>query len=219
MTVRLSQLDIWGRHEQRCLGLLRRGLVLLSQRIVGTTEPELNRELYFCVLEATQEALRAGATFVPTVVPEGRNPPVGSDAEAAPRERKVPDFYWALIDHQVLDPRHAARQYAVECKRLAVPSRTDWVFTEQYVVAGILRFVRPEHAYGKGVSSGVMVGYVQDLSAPDALAQVNSCASSHGVPGLTTLAAPPGGLREFAHDITRGFHAHHFRLLHLWVQL
>ncbi len=47
---------------------------------------------------------------------EGRNPPVASDAERAAREHKIPDFYWAYIDHLAVNPLAAARQFVVDAK-------------------------------------------------------------------------------------------------------
>jgi hypothetical protein len=214
----LSQLNLWEAHERTCLDLLGRALALLAGDPGGEVEDDLNRQLYRCIIRATQEAARSGTQNLPVVVPEGRNPPVGSDAVRAKREHKIPDFYWPVVDHQEPDAARAARQFAVECKRLTAPTRADWVFTEQYVVAGVLRFMREEHGYGKDSASGAMVGYLQDMTLDNALREVNACGGEHALPPLQRRRTIRDGA-ELNHDLERPFPESPFRLLHLWVRM
>jgi len=125
----------------------------------SVSEPDLNREFYFLLVTATQTARRHGMSLSPPV-PEGQNPPSADDAARAAREHKRPDFYWGLIDDLEPDPRRAARQFVVECKRLDVATR-GWIFTARYVSDGILRFINAYHGYGRDATSGAMVGYLQ----------------------------------------------------------
>jgi hypothetical protein len=148
---------------------------------------------------------------LPVVVPEGRNPPLASDRERSGREFKIPDFYWAYHDHDGDEP---ARQFVVECKRLTPASR-GWIYTEQYVTAGIARFIGVTHEYGKAAPSGAMVGYLQALSYGAALAAVNSCLASAPLPLLEPFdQASPVPILD--HLLDRSFPESPFRLRHLW---
>jgi len=146
------------------------------------------------------------------VVPEGRNPPLTSDRQRAAREFKRPDFYWAYHDHDGEEP---ARQFVVECKRLACTS-SGWTYTEQYVTAGIVRFVTTNHGYGKAAPSGAMVGYLQRVGAELALAEVNGHLMKAALPSVEAAATQTAGLTTLEHLLTRGFPHSPYRLRHFW---
>lgn len=215
---RLSSIDLWANHERRCLRILREALELLDLPDDDEGEVDLNRRLYRCVVRASHAiAARDQVEQLPVVVPEGRNPPAASDAERADREHKIPDFYWAYIDHLAIDPLSAARQFVVECKRLTTAS-SRWIYTEQYVQAGVVRFVTVEHAYGKEAPSGAMVGYLQALALDQALEEVNACALAMQLPPLELSDRGVGRRTELDHELQRAFPDSPFRLVHLWVR-
>lgn len=219
---RLSQMGLWDAHRAACLVVLRRALVQLAAAASGIYEVELNRELYFCLLGATQEALKHNESAPGAPVPEGHNPPAADDTERATRERKLPDFYWPLIDHLEPDPRRCARQFVVECKRLDIPSSRSWIFTQQYVSAGVARFKNPEHGYGQDAPSGAMVGYLQGLATQDALDEVNAFTTDENLPPLLLVTTTPDGVKgvsEFDHSFTRRFPESPFHIQHLWVRM
>jgi hypothetical protein len=168
------------------------------------SEDELNRRLYRCIVEAAGEIEKREGIELPVVVPEGRNPPLVSDKERNEREFKVPDFYWAYHDHDGDEP---ARQFVVECKRLTRASQ-GWVYTEQYVTAGVMRFIAVTHAYGKATPSGAMVGYLQELDHDAALVAVNACLKGAGLRELR----PP----TLDHLLDRSFPDSPYCLRHLW---
>ena len=136
----LVSIDAWGAHERRCVELLHSALDALAPIGLDESEDELG-------------------TTLPVVVPEGLNPPLATDEQRATREFKRPDFYWAYHDPDGDEP---ARQFVVECKRLTAAGAT-WVYTEQYVIAGVRRFVAVDHGYGKEAWAGAMVGYIQRI--------------------------------------------------------
>lgn len=130
---------------------------------------------------------------------------------------RIPDFYWAFIYHLAIDSIAAARQFVVECKRLTLPSK-NWMYTEQYVQAGISRFVTVEHAYGKEVPSGAMVGYLQVIALDQAMSEVNSCAVAEKLAPLHLSDRGTKRRAELDHQLERGFPDSPFRLIHLWIR-
>lgn len=214
---RLTSIDLWGRHERRCLQILREALAMLATYDDGDREVDLNRRLYRCIVAASHAIAQREQVELPVVVPEGRNPPSASDAERSTREHKIPDFYWAYIDHLADNPVAAARQFVVECKRLTVPSK-NWVYTEQYIKAGVVRFTSSDHGYGKAAPSGAMVGYLQEVMQLDqALLEVNAVATAEGLPTLTPRG-DPAKIAELDHSLVRAFPDSPYHLLHLWLR-
>jgi len=222
-SLRISQLKTWERHVNLVLKVFLRALELLQSRTNdGDSEITLNRELYFCLLEANSEIHKSTGEAInhaPTI--EGNNPPDADDVQRAVRENKIPDFYWGFIDHAVVNPRRGARNFVIECKRLGKPIRADWVFNENYVHHGVLRFVTEEYAYAKGEKEGAMVGYVHSMNFADILLEVNKTTTQVSV---ADLEGPDdgwqiGGISHLHHSLTRPFKVSPFYLRHLWVDL
>jgi hypothetical protein len=215
---RLSRLPLWERHEARVLAILREALTLLAQRGLSGDEPMLNRELFFCLCEANRNALLRGEeAFDYPVVWEGRNPPLEDLPEGEASERKVPDFYWGYFDHSEPDPRRAARNFVIECKRLGSPTPAGWVFTKHYVEDGVIRFVDPEWRYGRAVATGAMVGYIQSMTTLSLLREVNVSLQRHGLAALTNARRARRPLDEMEHTLARTFPVSPYRIVHLWV--
>ncbi|MEN3327590.1 MAG: hypothetical protein V7638_2397 [Acidobacteriota bacterium] len=220
---RISQLRTWERHVDLVLTVVVRGLTLLQSKAnIIDSENNLNRELYKCLLDANREIYESrGEAFDHAPTYEGKNPPDADDIERALRENKVPDFYWGFIDHSAIDPRAGVRNFVMECKRLGKPFRSDWVFNENYINHGVLRFITEEHGYAKGDKAGSMIGYVQSMDLADILAEVNRTAQ--GVP-LPQLQGPVGGWQVGAtsklhQTLNRSYPISPFYLHHLWVDL
>ena len=214
----LRDLDIWAIHADRCTAVLRRALELMSKLQLSSTlnEVALNREMYFCILAAQRELGARGQAPLAPVIPEGHNAPAATDAERADRENKIPDFQWGLTDDQVADVRKSAKHFVVECKKLAKPRRPDWIYTEQYVVAGARRFVTRGHGYGMGVRDGAMVGYVLTFALPDPLNEVAGHLARLGFPPLVEITRQDTDYVEMTHSLDRPFAESPFRLDHLW---
>jgi hypothetical protein len=179
------------------------------------TETDLNRALYFRLLEAHRDVGPASAPLAPPI-PEGRNAPSADHVARDPRENKVPDFQWGLTDHQVQDARKSAKHFVVECKILGTPKRSDWIYNEQYVIGGVVRFVDPRHGYGMGVAEGSMVGYVVDLAIDAARAEVASQLAAVPLPPLSEVARGEDEFREFTHELERAFDESPYELRHHW---
>lgn len=211
----LTSIDLWQRHEQRCLQTLRDAVIRLTAGPADEGELELNRRLYRAIIAVQGADAHNGREQLSVVVPEGRNPPFDADPVRTAREYKVPDFYWAYVDYLAPAPEAVARQFVVECKRLTGATK-DWDYTAQYVHAGILRFATEEHGYGKGVPSGAMVGYLQAIDPDQALAEINACATAQGITPLVVRNHPTNATTELDHKLERPFRDSPFFLTHLW---
>jgi hypothetical protein len=213
----LSSVNLWERHRERCLDVLREALSSLADGSANERETDINRRLYRAIVATEHaQARRSETQQLSVVVPEGRNPPVGSDEERSTRENKIPDFYWSYIDDLAAVPEDAARQFVVECKRLTKASR-NWDYLEQYIGAGVMRFITVEHGYGQGCGDGAMVGYLQQMTVEEALAGVNAAAEGQKVPTLVVQADSGGRPVELDHELVRPFPISPFRLFHVWV--
>lgn len=211
-----TSVDLWERHRVRCLALLREALAALDPGPAGESEAELNDRLYKALLTAHHAAELAGFPHLSVVVAEGQNPTVGGDLVGAPRGRKIPDFYWAYIDHLSAEPTDCARQFVVECKRIAPPT-PDWEFTARYVHSGIRRFIDEEHGYGKMTAAGAMVGYLQSMPDDEAEEKVAEVLAGAGLPALSRTPAMTG-LVELTQTLVRTVPESPFQLTHHWVE-
>ena len=211
----LSSLDLWDDHERLCKQLLRDALTALGDASVGADENELNRLLYRSIIRVSHSAAQSGE-HIPPVVPEGKNPPAASDEERARREFKIPDFYWAFIDPLADDPDDASKQFVVECKRLTNPVTR---YSQEYVRSGIARFIGLGHGYGKGMKSGAMVGYLQEVFLDDALTHVNGVAVEDNINTLALRTRDGENGAELDHSVARPIPVTPYRLTHIWSRV
>ena len=211
----LSSIDIWSYRERVFKALLWEALRSLADQSTETNENDLNRCLFRAIIRATHQAAQNGED-VPIVVYEGRNLPAASDHERAEREFKIPDFYWAFIDPLANDPDDSCKQFVVECKRLTNPFAR---YTGEYVKSGIVRFINVRHGYGKGMKSGAMVGYLQDVLIDAVIAGVNAVAIGESITGLVVQNRNGELDAELTHEVTRSFAVSPFQLTHAWTRI
>jgi hypothetical protein len=219
---RLSSINIWRSHEKRVLEVFEEALLLLRQKAnLGKSEVLLNRELFFCLLEANNKLRKLGRGFDYPPTTEGKNPPSPDDECRAKREDKIPDFSWGFIDDTQTDPRRGARFFVIECKRLGTAPRSDWILNENYIAHGINRFIADEYGYAKGEASGAMIGYVQDMQFDQILQHVNDTATTASIPllMLSMEGWQDKNISRLYHKLSRSFLASSFLLQHLWVDL
>jgi hypothetical protein len=189
-------------------------------------EHELNRSLHLKVVTVLHRRLRDGPEPLYSSPPvwEGQNPP-SPTTEGTGAEAKRPDFYWGYVDGTESDVERSSKHLVIECKRLG-----RWDFNRKYVRNGIVRFVAPEHSYGKDAPSGAMIGYVQSMETYEILTIVNEEIASVPLPALGPVeitdnstdssgATPGDALNYFEHTLTRSFPVDPFRLLHIWMDM
>jgi hypothetical protein len=215
---KLTSINLWERHERRCVQMLRDAIALLADGPADEGEPDLNRRMYRAIIAVQGADARRGLEQLSIIVPEGRNPPVASDARRTAREHKIPDFYWSYVDYLAPAPDAIARQFVVECKRLTAATK-NWDYIAQYIHAGVLRFVTEEHGYGKESPSGAMIGYLQTIDIVDALNGVNAHARANGLSTLVIRDRSLDGLVELDHRLDRSFPDTPFLLMHFWTRV
>ncbi len=210
---------LWAQREAFFLSQLVRALELLRHRAaLPTDEVGLNRELYFCLLEASRE-LDPRAKY-PRALTECCNQPDPDYAVRSKREDKRPDFQWAFTDPHEPDIRRSAKQFVCECKRLGFPTSRNWILNVNYVTDGVCRFADQAWGYGQRFASGVMVGYWQTMEPDAILTEVNATGQKHGLPNLALTGGwQPGGVSKLEHSFARSFPISPFRLDHLWVDV
>jgi hypothetical protein len=178
----LKSRSFWAKREARCLAILEHALLSLREESnLPDAEVDLNRRLYFCLLQASRK-LHPNETIAPT--PECNNQPDVDDQARAIREQKRPDFQWIYLDKYEADPNRSSKQFVVECKRLGKPARIDWVLNANYVNHGVCRFKDAQWAYAKRFPSGAMVGYWQSMVAENILADVTDELRKHSLPEI-----------------------------------
>jgi hypothetical protein len=201
-----------------CLGILEGALLLLrKQGDLPETECELNRRLFFCLLEANHKLFPKN-DIAP--ISECNNQPDPDDETRTAREHKRPDFQWVFIDRYEMDVRRSSKQFVVECKRLGKPARANWVFNINYVGQGICRFRDPQWSYAQRFPSGVMVGYLRQMESGQVLKEVNDESRKMLLPELMLIGAWNfDKVNHLEHSFERSFDVSPFQIRHLWIQL
>ncbi len=176
----ISKLNTWERKEKEILALLISALNFLSLiPLHDQSEPAINRKLYWAL---RRQAARPSYF----VMCEANNQPSDEEVTEKERERKRPDIQILWKDTLEQDPLKCQREYIIECKRLGRPMASR-IFTSEYVMNGIKRFVAKSHGYAKGCSSGTMVGYIQNMELQDILKEVNATSSLIPLPPLVLI--------------------------------
>lgn len=222
---RLSKIDSWASFETRILKVIVSALEILRNRKLDLTkeiEDKLNYELYFCMLEAVRRLGGEDSGINSPPVYESWNQPLEEEELLDVARKKRPDFQWGYINHSEPNPRKSAKHYYIECKRLGTPIRSDWIFNQNYVLHGVLRFVKPECKYGRASSSGTMIGYIQSMEEEDILAEVNEEAFNSNIAAIKL--SPKGwkkkGVSRLEHKFSRSkVLPTHFTLRHFWLDL
>lgn len=221
---RLSIIDSWGNHEARVLRVLTLALeILRSNNPDLTTENEdtLNYELYLCMLDAVRELGGVDSGFDWPPAYECINQPLEDEDHLDVARKRRPDFQWGYIDH-LAPPRKSAKFYYIECKRLGKPTPSGWVFNQNYISNGVLRFVNRAYNYGRASSSGTMIGYVQSMENENILAEVNSEAGNNGIPAieLNSEGWKNNGTSRLDHEFDRPeVPPTPFKLRHFWLDM
>lgn len=223
MPPRLSDLNLWKRHQERVCEVLEYALILLSQKPnLIQDEDSLNRELHGCLREANAYLYKMGKGLDTQFYLESRNQPSADHSEKHGRENKRPDLQNGLVDHNEFDPRKQNKNFAIECKRLGMPLSSNWRLNENYVNHGISRFVSEEHEYGRDVDSGAMVGYVESSDFDHILGEVNTTLNVvHSAQAPLELQNDwdSSDAKILEHSLQRVFPVSPFALKHFWIDL
>lgn len=216
--------DLWDQKQASFLKAIELALNKLRLEInLPKQEIDLNRKLYWLMLEAIHELDPEGKIYQTIPSPEACNPPDPSDETRAERELKRPDFLWGYRDNhaELLESAYMAKSFAIECKRLGFPDPRYWVLNENYITKGVQRFIERKHGYASSASSGMMVGYVQTMDLLDILNEVNQHGRNNSVSkiDLSSDGWQPNSISHLGHEFDRQYPITPFYLLHFWVDL
>jgi hypothetical protein len=147
--------------------------------------------------------------------------PVTGDELKGGKIKKRPDFTCKCINPWAASPEKYEISLHIECKLLGNPTSATWILNKNYVKNGIKRFDSKIHEYGKRADSGVMIGYIIDMTPQEIESEVNDYQKKH---------APEYKKIKFFFDTTTLFRTTQdikrknvmpvrFELIHLWVDL
>lgn len=138
-------------------------------------------------------------------------------------ESKIPDFQLEFKDRlgRGKSLNEYFKNYDIECKRLGIKMTSGRSLSKEYVVRGVIRFIKNTHCYGQYTSSGMMIGYVQGTDMQTILDEINDNTSSFA---LSTLVLSPEGwtpeISRLDQRIDRSeVQPTPFDLRHIWVDL
>lgn len=210
-----GRLNLLADYEEMLINIVIEALQLLQDNDSSENETSLNRKLYQCIIR-TYSLRSARGEDIPESAPafDAPNPPMTAAPIASEKTR--PDLRWDLVDH-LQDPA-SVRSYAVECKRLRTPSHGR-IFTSEYALNGVARFVKDDHQYGENMASGVMVGYWQEMSREALLAEINDALADLDLPELIFDDAAARLLHQASQQLARGFTISPYTLRHLWLDM
>jgi len=105
--------------------------------------------------------------------------PVSIDEIKESISGKRPDFTCKFVNPFAMEHEAYEIPLHVECKRLGRSANKNWDLNKNYVVNGIMRFDSIIHEYGKRADSGIMIGYIVNLSHEIILQEVNAHQNIH----------------------------------------
>lgn len=211
---------LWQRHENLYLEVFSSALKeLFSKKISLEHEDTISEALCVTLRHVCFEISHTRNIEVKTPEWEGPIQPVEEEEMTGGKIRKRPDFTCKCFNRFASIAEEHEISMHVECKRLGKPTSATWILNENYVKNGIKRFDSPTHEYGKRANSGLMIGYIIDMSPETILFEVNGHQKKH-LPGNPDIEFEfgVGNLLLSRQSLTR-MHVfpEQFTLIHLWA--
>jgi hypothetical protein len=147
--------------------------------------------------------------------------PVTNDELKGGKIKKRPDFTCRLLNPWADSHEKHEISLHIECKLLGYPTSATWILNENYVKNGTKRFDSEIHEYGKRAGTGLMIGYIVNMTPEEIESEVNTYQKKHlpeymGIkfsPESTTL------LRAHQYISRKNVTPAQFELIHLWGDL
>lgn len=219
----LDQIPTWDSFDRNIIEIFTRALIYLaSEKSLHKNENSLNTKVYHFSKIANSELRKTGKGLIGCPVIEASIQPRDENDEPSTGFQNRPDIQWTIFDDQAQGIGNAYLYYTIECKRLGEPESTSWIFNENYVDEGIVRFIKDDKGYAKDVDSGMMIGYIQSSSPSEILKDVNSRAEARKIPPISLTSGNwviDGPTRLDRHELNRNYQPQRFFLNHIWVDL
>jgi hypothetical protein len=100
--------------------------------------------------------------------------------------RKRPDFTCNFCNTYAENPEEFELPFHVECKKLGAPTSPQWILNKNYITEGIVRFDSSDHEYGKRATSGLLIGYIINMTPETIEVEVNNYQKSY-IPAFPIL--------------------------------
>lgn len=213
---------LWQRHECLYLEVFSSALQKLDTNNISLDhEDTISEALCIPLRHVCFELLCTRNIEVKTPDWEGPIQPVEEVEMKGGKIRKRPDFTCKCYNRFASTAEELEISMHVECKRLGSPTSATWILNEKYVKNGIKRFDSTTHEYGKRATSGIMIGYIIDMSPETILSEVNEYQKKH-LPDNPAIKFEfgVGNLFESHQSLTRKHVLpEKFTLIHLWSNL
>ena len=170
MRLRPSRAEMWKRHVENYTEVFRQALLsLLGEKQIDKNEIAISRRLNYLVQKKCFEFNKdlIFPIFDTSIISESDNE--NDDQKKSGR----PDFSCRLKNHHATSHEESEIDFHVECKCLGFSKNSSWIYNENYVNHGIMRFDHEDKRYGENTSDGLMVGYVLSMSPEDICREVN----------------------------------------------
>ncbi len=213
----------WNLFKQKYMELFSISLVeLANEESVPGDEDAISERLILILRQVCfklNQARKNEAIRVP--IWEAPIQPIREDELKGGKKKTRPDFTCYYFNAHADSPNKQEIPLHVECKRLGSPTSSSWNLNPNYVENGIKRFDCNRSNYGKHAYTGMMVGYIINMTPEEISAEVNSYQKKAlpGFPGIhfnfnakTIFQAHQEIKRQWVKPVR-------FELIHLWVDL
>jgi len=213
---------LWQKHEEIYKQVFSQALLKLSsQMTISGNEDSISERLCIFLREVCFELNNRNVNMeIPTPKWEVPIQPVNEIELTGGKIRKRPDFTCSCTNKYASKPEDYEIPLHVECKCLGRTLITGWNYNKNYVVNGIKRFDCSIHQYGKNALSGIMIGYILNLSYTSLQGEVNYY-QTQDLPYLPAIDFSLAvKLFQTEQQIERKYvHPNQFKLIHLWSDL
>lgn len=213
---------LWQKHEALYIGIFIIALQRLSDDKYDTTSEDGISERLCPILNTVcfEESQKYNCEIR---TPDWEKPiqPITDSELKGGKVRKRPDFTCKLTNPFATCANEHEIPFHIECKRLGFPTSPGWILNENYVINGIKRFDCMRHEYGKRAPSGMMVGYIINMSPERILDEVNTHQKKHcsDNPNIEFKLVHKK-VQQYRQRLKRkNVKPEVFRLVHLWVDL
>lgn len=196
--------------------------LLRGTEVVGKDENALSEML--CVIIRQVCFKMNGSEYNRMIRPPDWEKPIPPNKEnelTGGKRRKLPDFSCNYLNVHPETADQLEISLHVECKRLGRPTSPSWILNRNYVTDGIKRFDCADHRYGNGADTGIMIGYIIDMTPESIQTEVNDYQKEY-LPGHKDLhfSFDTDLLHRARQEIRRiAIKPYRFEIFHLWIDL
>lgn len=218
MSLRPRGNQLWKKHVEMYVEVFRQALIALSKiKQAGKSEPAISCRLNKLV---RRKCFESGKELVFPIyeVPIFADL---SDDDSKLKEAGRPDFTCRLKDKTATSCSNSELDFHIECKCLGRPKSSSWIFNENYVNHGIMRFDQDDKRYGENVPNGMMIGYILSMCTDDICKEVNEeLKKTKRKYSSLCFQSSSGLLKETSQQLVREIVSPaNFAILHLWIVL